>query len=29
MYLEQDRRYIVREVSGIGRCNDYVTIKLQ
>ena len=29
MYLEKDCRYIVREVNGIGNCNDYVTIKLQ
>ncbi|KZM19291.1 hypothetical protein ST47_g9563 [Ascochyta rabiei] len=29
MYLQKDRRYIVREVSGIGSCKDYVTLKLQ
>jgi hypothetical protein len=28
MYLEEDRRYIVREISSIGSSNDYVTIKL-
>ncbi|EDU47797.1 predicted protein [Pyrenophora tritici-repentis Pt-1C-BFP] len=27
-YLEKDCRYIVKEVSSIGSCNDYVTMKL-
>jgi hypothetical protein len=27
-YLEEERRYIVREISSIGSSNDYVTIKL-
>jgi hypothetical protein len=28
VYLEEEGRYTIKEVGGIGSCNNYVTIKL-